>query len=340
MFDYSFGFIYEFWPWMISWSTLFVDHYFGRWLDWLLPFNFRKTIWVSFLILFIILPALFVIYIYITVISLFIFRRRHSILTTVKSVFESTRGASVWDGFIEVTCQWWCLHAQVWHSYQVHGEKKLIELHKEKKGCLIVYYHGGLPVDVYYFVTWFRNKYRILVRSVVDHFMFKVPGFSPMLELFGATSGPRSKLITLLKEGQTIIVSPGGVREALFSKNYEILWGDRTGFAQCAIEAGVPIIPMFTSNIRQTFDFPDRMKGHSLRELYEYTRLPLSVIFGGFPAKLDTYFGDAIETENRCPVAVRDEVKSEIQNLIKKYQYSPNDWWKALVYSLRLRFYK
>ena len=66
MFDYSFGFIYEFWPWMISWSTLFVDHYFGRWLDWLLPFNFRKTIWVSFLILFIILPALFVIYIYIT----------------------------------------------------------------------------------------------------------------------------------------------------------------------------------------------------------------------------------------------------------------------------------
>ena len=160
MFDYSFGFIYEFWPWMISWSTLFVDHYFGRWLDWLLPFNFRKTIWVSFLILFIILPALFVIYIYITgmlpwghftlwttlvmtsflstwysllVISLFVFRRRHSILNTVKSVFENTRGASVWDGFIEVTCQWWCLHAQVWHSYQVHGEQKLIELHQEKK---------------------------------------------------------------------------------------------------------------------------------------------------------------------------------------------------------------
>jgi len=54
--------------------------------------------------------------------------------------------------------------------------------------------------------------------------MFKVPGFAPMLDLFGATSGPRSKLITLLKEGQTIIISPGGVREALFSKDYEILW--------------------------------------------------------------------------------------------------------------------
>ena len=54
--------------------------------------------------------------------------------------------------------------------------------------------------------------------------MFKVPGFAPMLDLFGATSGPRSKLIALLKEGQTIIISPGGVREALFSKDYEILW--------------------------------------------------------------------------------------------------------------------
>ena len=92
------------------------------------------------------------------------------------------------------------------------------------KGCLIVYYHGALPVDCYYFITWFRNKYRILTRSVVDRFMLNVPGFSTLLNVMGATTGPRAKIVDLLKKGNVVIVSPGGVREALFSKNYEIIW--------------------------------------------------------------------------------------------------------------------
>ena len=70
----------------------------------------------------------------------------------MKSVFENTRGASVWDGFIEVTCQWWCLHAQVWHSYQVHGEQKLIELHQEKK--------------VFFYILLFLIKYFYFNRDV------------------------------------------------------------------------------------------------------------------------------------------------------------------------------
>ena len=63
-----------------------------------------------------------------------------------------------------------------------------------------------------------------MVRSVIDHFLFKVPGLSPVYEIFGATSGPRDKIVDLLKNGNVVIVSPGGVREALFSKNYEIIW--------------------------------------------------------------------------------------------------------------------
>jgi 1-acyl-sn-glycerol-3-phosphate acyltransferase len=340
--DYSFGVLYEFWPWFINTLILFVDRYFGGWLDWLLPFNFRKYIWVTALILFVILPALFVIYLYITVISLFIFRRRKSISRTVKRVVEDVQGASLWEGFIEVTCQWWSFHAQVWHSYQVHGEEKIVELQSQtpKKGCLIVYYHGALPVDIYYFVTWFRTKYRIMVRSVIDHFLFKVPGLSPVYEIFGATSGPRDKIVNLLKNGNVVIVSPGGVREALFSKNYEIIWGERTGFAQCAIDADVPIIPMFTSNIRQAFDFPERMKGNSLKKLYEWTRLPFSVVFGGFPVKLDSHFGCEISSRNKTASELRDEVRSSLRSLIFRFQYSPSDWWAALLYSLRIRIFK
>ena len=43
---------------------------------------------------------------------------------------------------------------------------------------------------------------------------------------------------------------------------------------------------MFTANVRQAFEFPDRLKGATFRQLYEYTRLPLSCVFGGFPVKV------------------------------------------------------
>jgi hypothetical protein len=51
---------------------------------------------------------------------------------------------------------------------------------------------------------------------------------------------------------------------------------------------------MFTENVRQAFDFPNRFKGAIMRRLYEYTRLPLSLLFGGFPVKLKTYIGEPI----------------------------------------------
>ena len=89
---------------------------------------------------------------------------------------------------------------------------------------MVVYYHGAMPIDVYYLTCWLRVNLRVCARPVVDYFMFKVPGFRDFLENFGATTGPRENLVELLKKGNVVIISPGGVREALFSKDYEIIW--------------------------------------------------------------------------------------------------------------------
>ena len=68
MFDYSSLTLayYEFWPWFANTIIYFLDRYFGNVLDYVLPFNFRAYVWGTFLVLFVILPALFVLYIYIT----------------------------------------------------------------------------------------------------------------------------------------------------------------------------------------------------------------------------------------------------------------------------------
>lgn len=57
-----------------------------------------------------------------------------------------------------------------------------------------------------------------------------------------------------LNRGNLLAISPGGVYEAQFGNNYyELLWQHRLGFAKVAIESKVPIIPMFTENVREGF---------------------------------------------------------------------------------------
>lgn len=42
--------------------------------------------------------------------------------------------------------------------------------------------------------------------------------------------------------GEIVSIAPGGVREALFSENYSLVWEKRIGFAKAAIEAQVVFV--------------------------------------------------------------------------------------------------
>ena len=80
----------------------------------------------------------------------------------------------------------------------------------------------------------------------------------PGMELFGAAYGThvsnRAKCTEMLKQGHLIGLAPGGGYEAqLATCQYEVLWKKRCGFAQVALDARVPIIPVFTENIREAF---------------------------------------------------------------------------------------
>lgn len=56
----------------------------------------------------------------------------------------------------------------------------------------------------------------------------------------GVIPGTREECLVALKNGYLVSISPGGVREALFSdESYQLMWGNRKGFAQVALEAKV-----------------------------------------------------------------------------------------------------
>jgi hypothetical protein len=53
------------------------------------------------------------------------------------------------------------------------------------------------------------------------------------------TSGSINECVQTLRSNQLLMIAPGGVREAIFSRDYEIMWGKRKGFAEIAIKAKV-----------------------------------------------------------------------------------------------------
>ena len=70
-------------------------------------------------------------------------------------------------------------------------------------------------------------------------------------------------------------------------EHYQLLWGERMGFAKVAMEAKAPIIPIFTKNCREAFRTISFGRKQLLK-LYNMIRLPCVPMYGGFPVKLVT----------------------------------------------------
>ncbi|XP_010889670.1 transmembrane protein 68 isoform X2 [Esox lucius] len=200
-----------------------------------------------------------------------------------------------------------------------------------KGAALIVYYHGAIPIDYYYFLANVIIQKGRIVHSVADHFLFKVPGFKLLLEVFSVIHGPQEECVKALKSGHLLGISPGGVREALLSdETYPLLWGKRKGFAQVAIDSKVPIIPMFTKNVREGFRSLGNLR--FFRWSYEKFRVPMAPVYGGFPVKFRTYLGDPIPYDPNISAAeLAEKTKQAVQALIDRHQIIPGNVLRALL---------
>uniref|UniRef100_A0A8D2IVG7 Phospholipid/glycerol acyltransferase domain-containing protein n=1 Tax=Varanus komodoensis TaxID=61221 RepID=A0A8D2IVG7_VARKO len=103
---------------------------------------------------------------------------------------------------------------------------------------LVIYYHGAIPLDYLFFIARLYVTQRKICCSVVDRFVFKIPGFRRLLEkLF--MNCTKEDCYSALKT-YLLGVAPGGTREGLYSNSdYPIVWAKRIGFAQLAIDTKV-----------------------------------------------------------------------------------------------------
>jgi 1-acyl-sn-glycerol-3-phosphate acyltransferase len=247
----------------------------------------------------------------------------------VKEVIkEAYAKGDFWDGCRHLIAVMWDAHGWIYHGYQVEG----MENRPTEGPALIVYYHGAIPLDYYYLLAKCILYKRRLIQAVGDRFLFSIPGWKLMMEVFHVFPGTIQTCVQVLEKGDLLSIAPGGVKEAQFGDNrYQLIWGDRVGFAKVAVEAKVPIIPVFTVNLREAFR--SLGFGQSLfRKIYEKTRLPIVPIYGGFPVKLKTIIGKPIpyDPSLSCEQVAKNTAQV-LETMISSNQRIPGSIFQALL---------
>lgn len=177
---------------------------------------------------------------------------------------------------------------------------------------LFVANHGfGGVIDLNVFATFAAFAELRLNRPVtaLTHQLAWTLGVGPIVEQLGAKPASRESAASAFAAGEHVLVMPGGDVEAgkSFADRNKIIFGGRRGFAQLAIDSGVPIVPIVTAGAGETlFVITDGQKIARALRLHKLIRtkaLPISIVlpyglsvgFAGLlvpylplPAKLDT----------------------------------------------------
>jgi len=175
----------------------------------------------------------------------------------------------------------------------------------------------------------------VRVRGLGDHAHFAIPGWRDLLTSMGAVPGTRENCAALLAAGEVVLVFPGGAREVYKRRGqrYELLWGERTGFARMAIDAGCPIVPFAAVGAEDRFDVlldidhPVAAPARAIARRVGRTDVGTLLVKGsgvaGLPAleRLRFRFGAPVQTtgwagrgaDPQARAACRDLVKAEIE---------------------------
>lgn len=228
---------------------------------------------------------------------------------------------------------------RAWNAYEARGAEHI----PLDRPALIVFYHGFIPIDAWYFGCWFYQRTGRLIRALGEKLLFEIPGLREICDHMGVVPGKPESALHLLGEGHIVAVSPGGVREAIAGRGraYELVWGERLGFARVALQAGVDIIPAFCENIDEAYRSPG-VHLRPVQDFYERTRVPVVPLVGlgllPFPVKLRSWVGPPVRhVPGESPESLRERTAAALRALIAAHQGPPPRLPRALLQRARER---
>jgi 1-acyl-sn-glycerol-3-phosphate acyltransferase len=194
---------------------------------------------------------------------------------------------------------------------------------------------GGIFDAPLMMLELYRRK-GIFLRALGDHIHFKIPGWRSFLARWGVVDGNPENCAALMRDGECVLVFPGGGREVAKRKGekYKLVWKKRSGFARMAIEQGCTIVPFAAIGVEDAldvvFDANDIMAGPlgtPIRRLGVRTDVILPVMRGIGPTAIPRpqryYFQfrepisvghltDQHEDRDVC-WALREQVRKEVE---------------------------
>lgn len=188
-----------------------------------------------------------------------------------------------------------------YHRFSVNGLEHVLS----DGAKLLVSYHGrGLPMDLGLVAheVFLRKGY--LPHAIMHRRLWDIPVVRDMVDGWGAIPGEVSSLEDAIARGESIMVTPGGTREALrrFDTRYRVNFGGRRGYLKLALKHGLSIIPVASWGVDERFIGLN--DAHAISErLGIKTDLPLWVgvgLGGVFPVALP--WPVRIHTEIGAPI--------------------------------------
>ncbi len=150
--------------------------------------------------------------------------------------------------------------------------------------CLFVGNHSLFALDGAIIMPLFLKELHRFPRAMGDKFLFSIQPVAKFLMANGLVMGHPDVCTALMKDGQDLLIFPGGAYEAVkpASKRYELQWKERLGFVRLAARNGYTIMPFglvgpdeFYSHLMEGQDLPDSVLGRLLTHLgllNEHTR--------------------------------------------------------------------
>lgn len=118
-----------------------------------------------------------------------------------------------------------------------------------------------------------------VVRSLGDRAIFKIPVYREYCMATGVVEGNNKIANQLLDDGEIVMISPGGMAEALRSSEQKrtLMWDTRKGFVRLAVRKQVPIVLCACPAADDIFDIP---KSRLSEEIYDRFRMPFAILKG------------------------------------------------------------
>eukprot|EP00164_Ancoracysta_twista_P000694 GFYU01000919.1.p2 GENE.GFYU01000919.1~~GFYU01000919.1.p2 ORF type:complete len:490 (-),score=108.33 GFYU01000919.1:98-1567(-) len=213
----------------------------------------------------------------------------------------------------------------------------------EGKTLFFVCNHALLGMEMPALVYGVYKERGIFMRGLADFVHFYIPAWCEILKFLGAVRGTREVCDSLMKDGQALLVYPGGAAEVMKKSTddpYQLKWPeDRVGFARLAVKNGVTIIPTATVGTPDMLDimydipvgFLFGNKGSRKGLTFPLVKPPnpsnvQRVYFSfGDPIDLEQYNGDtSMDTLMKVKNQVKASVEAEIAYLQQEQAKDPD----------------